>query len=124
MQESEFTDQSNNKQSMTFFEAITVCLRKYANFTGRASKAEFWWFALFVTLTASALTYLHENIGSAFLIAFLLPFLAAGARRLHEAGKSGWWQLFLLVPVGGIVILAYMWTLPPVGDPEGDLLPG
>jgi uncharacterized membrane protein YhaH (DUF805 family) len=97
----------------TFFEAIRVCLAKYADFEGRASRAEFWWFALFVLLAASALTYLSEVLGGFFLVLVLLPLLAAGARRLHDTGRSGWWQLFLLAPVGGLVVLCYFWALPP-----------
>ena len=98
--------------SMTFFESIRVCLTKYAEFNGRATRPEFWWFALFVTLTAAALTYMSESLASVFAIAMLLPFLAVGARRLHDIGKSGWWQLFMLVPVGGIVLLGILWAIP------------
>ncbi|MCC6300329.1 MAG: DUF805 domain-containing protein [Anaerolineales bacterium] len=97
----------------TFFGAIRVCLTKYADFNGRATRSEFWWFALFVTLVTSAFTYLSENLGAIFLIAVLLPLLAAGARRCHDSGRSGWWQLFLLVPVGGLVIVGTIWALPP-----------
>jgi DNA-binding CsgD family transcriptional regulator len=109
--------------SMTFFEAIRVCLvKKYAEFNGRATRPEFWWFTLFIVLVASALVYISEILGSVFLIAILLPFLAAGARRLHDIGKSGWWLMFLLAPVGGIIILGFMWALPPDQQPE-DTLP-
>lgn len=105
-------DQGSSR--MTFFDAIRICLTKYADFEGRASRPEFWWFALFVTLVASALVYVSEVLASVFLIALLLPFLAVGARRLRDIGKSSWWPLFLLVPVGGIVVLGFMWALPPV----------
>lgn len=98
---------------MTFFEAIRVCFRKYAEFQGRASRPEFWWFALFVTLAVSAFVYVNEALASVFLIAVLLPFLAVSTRRLRDSGKSGWWTLFLLVPVGGIVLLGFYWALPP-----------
>jgi hypothetical protein len=101
---------------MTFFESILVCFRKYADFTGRASRPEFWWFALFITLVASALTYISQVLGEVFLIAVLLPFLAAGARRLRDSGKSAWWQLFLLAPVGGIVVVGFLWALPPISS--------
>jgi hypothetical protein len=101
---------------VTFYAAIRVCLGKYADFTGRATRPEFWWFALFVTLAAGALVYLSEVLGSVFLTAMLLPFLAAGARRLHDSGKNAWWLLFLLAPVAGIVLLGFLWALPPVGE--------
>jgi DNA-binding CsgD family transcriptional regulator len=99
--------------AMTFFEAIRVCLTKYADFSGRASRPEFWWFALFVTLVSLACAYVSETLVSLFMIVMLLPVLAAGARRLHDTGRSGWWQLFLLVPAAGIVIVGTVWALPP-----------
>ncbi|NWG05248.1 MAG: DUF805 domain-containing protein [Chloroflexi bacterium] len=103
-------------KSMTFFESIRVCLRKYAEFNGRASRSEFWWFALFITLVSAALVYVNENVYYIFQIAVLLPFLAAGSRRLHDIGKSGWWQLFLLVPIAGIVVLGIWWSLPSTSE--------
>ncbi len=105
---------------MTFGESIRVCLTKYADFAGRASRAEFWWFMLFVVLVVSALTYLSRALAEVFLIAMALPLLAAGTRRLRDSGKSGWWQLFLLVPVGGLVIVGYMWALPPTSPVAED----
>jgi len=108
---------------MTFVESILVCFKKYAEFNGRASRSEFWWFALFITLIASAFAYIHETAASVFLIAVLLPLLAAGARRLNDTGKSPWWQLFLLAPVGGIVALAILWAQPSVPPPPDDTPP-
>jgi len=107
-----------DEKNMTFHEAIRVCLTKYADFNGQASRAEFWWFALFVTLGAAAFAYVSESVSNIFLITMLLPLLAAGARRLHEIGKSAWWLLFLLVPVGGIVILGILWALPAASLPD------
>lgn len=108
---------------MTFYESILVCFKKYAEFNGRASRSEFWWFMLFITLVTSALTYVSEAAGSIFLIATLLPLLAAGTRRLRDAGESAWWQLFLLVPVAGIIVLGFMWAQPAVSPKPDDTLP-
>jgi DNA-binding CsgD family transcriptional regulator len=108
--------------SMTFFESILVCLKKYAEFNGRASRSEFWWFTLSVILVASALVYMSEVIGGVFLIAALLPLLAAGSRRLHDSGHSGWWQLFLLAPVAGIVLVGIMLAMPPMSPHPDDTL--
>lgn len=102
--------------SVTFFEAIRVCLIKYAEFNGRASRSEFWWFALFVTLVTAALAYIDQNAVSIFSVAILLPFLAVGARRLHDTGRSGWWLFFLLVPIGGLIILGFWWAEPPANS--------
>jgi DNA-binding CsgD family transcriptional regulator len=108
---------SENKTT-TFQEAIRICFVKYADFTGRASRPEFWWFALFILLSTSALTYLSETIGSIFIIATLLPFLAVGARRLRDSGNNPWWLFGLLIPVGGIIILGFYWAAPPANSLE------
>ena len=115
------TDSSNN--NLTFFESIRVCLTKYADFQGRATRSEFWWFTLFVVLVASALMYLSEALGNIFLIAMLLPFVAAGTRRLRDGGNNVWWQFFLLVPVGGIIMLGFLWAQPPKNTAPGDTPP-
>jgi hypothetical protein len=97
---------------LTFFEAIVTCFTKFAEFNGRASRSEFWWFALFVTLVTAGLMYVSEAAANVFLVAVLLPFLAAGARRLTDCDKSRWWLLYLLVPAAGFVILGFVWALP------------
>jgi DNA-binding CsgD family transcriptional regulator len=108
---------------LSFFDAIRVCLAKYADFTGRATRPEFWWFMLFVNLVVGGLMYVNENLSAVFLVAMLLPLLAAGARRLHDIGKSAWWLLFLLVPVGGLVLLAILWAVPPAEPLSSDTQP-
>ena len=107
-------------RSMTFSESIRVCLRKYAEFEGRASRSEFWWFVLFCLLIASALLYVSEAASSISLIAALMPILAAGARRLRDTGKSAGWLWFLLVPVGGIITLGILWAQPTMPPDSGD----
>lgn len=123
IENSSFPDTRNGANTLTFYEAILVCFKRYAEFNGRASRSEFWWFALFITLVASALAYISQTIVSIFLIATLLPLLAVGARRLNDIGKSPWWQLFLLAPVGGIVLLAFLWTQPAASPQPDDTLP-
>ncbi len=113
---------SSTGRPMTFFESILICLKKYADFNGRASRSEFWWFMLFVVLAASALVYISEDLGSIFLIAVLLPLLAAGARRLRDIDKSAWWLFFILVPIGGIITLGILWAQPPTNPPADDVL--
>ena len=113
----------NETGSMTFYESIRECFIKYAEFNGRASRSEFWWFMLFIVLAASALLLINETVSNIFLIATLLPLLAVGTRRLRDSGKSPWWQLFLLVPVGGIISLGFLWALPPAAPMLEDTLP-
>jgi len=91
---------------MTFTESITVCFNKYADFTGRASRSEYWWFILFTFLVHVVLTITHLRLfGGLFSLAVLFPTLAAGARRLHDTDRSGWWQLLYFVPIIGWLLL-------------------
>ena len=111
------------KDPQTFQDAIRVCFIKYADFTGRASRPEFWWFALFIALSTAAFTYLSETAGSIFVIATLLPFLAVGARRLRDAGNNPWWLFGVPIPVGGIILLGFYWAAPPAKPFTEDSLP-
>jgi uncharacterized membrane protein YhaH (DUF805 family) len=104
---------------MSFQDAIRTCLQqKYADFNGRARRSEFWFFILFtaiVGIVGSILDAIFGLRGGAFggtgpiqgllELAVLVPTLAAGARRLHDTGRSGWWQLIGLVPVAGWIVL-------------------
>lgn len=89
------------------------CLLKYADFEGRAGRAEYWWFTLFVVLVSAAMTLIHDVLGGLSLVFFAVPFLAAGARRLHETGRSGWWQLFGLVPFGWVLVMILLMQPAP-----------
>lgn len=108
---------SENKM-MSFQEAIRICFVKYADFTGRASRPEFWWFALFIILSVTALSYIDQILPNIFMILTLMPLLAVGARRLRDSGTSVWWLFGLLIPVGGIIILGFFWAAKPVNSLE------
>jgi DNA-binding CsgD family transcriptional regulator len=124
MKNSSNSNARNEVSTMTFYESIRVCLTKYAEFNGQASRPEFWWFFLFIILIASALAYMSEILSSVFFIAVLLPLLAAGSRRLHDSGKSAWQLLYLLVPVAGIILLGFFWAEPSIDSlSEDDTLP-
>ena len=102
---------------MNFQNAIKTCIKKkYANFSGRASKSEYWWFFLFCILAGVASQLLDVvvlgqsiwvNYGPINIIVnliLIIPILSAGARRLHDTNKSGWWQLLGLI---GLAISYY-----------------
>jgi len=93
---------------------VKACLAKYADFSGRASLPEFWWFVLALSVAGAVLNLVLPFLGMLFSLALLVPALAVGARRLHDIGKSGWLQLVGLVPVVGWAALVY-WAIQP-GD--------
>ncbi len=93
-----------------FIECITS---KYADFSGRARRKEYWMFALFYmisyVITSIVASILPESIGSLVLLVFTLglivPCLSALVRRLHDTGRSGWWVLLQIVPVIGPIVV-------------------
>jgi len=90
---------------MTFTESISTCFNKYATFDGTASRSEYWWFMLFLFLASAAANVISETLGVLFTLATILPSIAAACRRLHDTDRSGWWQLIVLVPVVGWIVL-------------------
>jgi uncharacterized membrane protein YhaH (DUF805 family) len=93
---------------MNFQESIRTCFTKYADFNGTASRSEYWWFVLFLALGGTVASVIGPSYGTIFCLVTLLPLLAVGTRRLRDTGRSGWMQLFCLVPVAGLVILAVL----------------
>ena len=95
-------------------------LRRYARFDGRAGRDEFWWFSAWSTAIAVALTVIEMGLGlgndywgplsAVYLGAVCLPSVAVGTRRLHDIGRSGRWQLLILVPFAGWIVLMAWWT--------------
>ncbi|NEA66549.1 DUF805 domain-containing protein [Streptomyces sp. SID12488] len=89
-------------------------LKKYAVFSGRARRKEYWMFALFYMIIAIVVVIIEAAIGGQILsilltVAFFLPGLGVTVRRLHDTGRSGWWVLFALVPlVGSITLIVFM----------------
>ncbi len=96
---------------MDFAAAIRSCLSQYATFSGRASRPEFWWFFLFQVLVMLIAGVLGDTVSGIATLALLLPALAVGARRLHDIGRSGWWQLLSLTVIG-FLVLVYWWAQP------------
>ncbi|MEC5160793.1 uncharacterized membrane protein YhaH (DUF805 family) [Janthinobacterium sp. CG_23.3] len=95
---------------MTLSESIRTCFTKYADFTGRASRSEFWWWFLFTFLTSAALSVVSDKLSAVFSIATLLPAIAVAARRLHDTDHSGWWQLLWFLPIIGWIVLLVWWV--------------
>jgi uncharacterized membrane protein YhaH (DUF805 family) len=116
--------------TMTFPQAIKSAFKNFAKFDGRATRSEYWWFALFQLLVL-AVPYMMMagetsrgglSLGGLlyFVIAvgFFLPALGLAFRRLHDTNRSAWWLLISFVPlVGGIVLLVFM-CLPGTPGPN------
>lgn len=102
---------------MTFGQAIGTAFRKYADFDGRASRPEFWWFLLFTVLVWLALNSIFPGLSAAWFFAVLLPSLAVSVRRLRDAGFA-WPMIFLgLIPLAGIIILVVLYAQRSIDDP-------
>jgi len=91
-------------------------MRKYAVFSGRARRQEYWMFVLFNVIITVVLTMIEgiadsdsEGSRSTFAtlygLAVLIPSLAVGVRRLHDTGRSGWWMLIGVIPIIGAIVL-------------------
>lgn len=121
---------------MSFGESVSTCLgSKYADFSGRARRSEYWWFALFcliveailVTMIISGISnlefsatslsvgdttglfYIGLVLGVIFCLAILIPSIAVAIRRLHDQDKSGAWWFINFVPyVGGLIFFILM----------------
>lgn len=119
---------------VSFGEAVKRFYSKYAQFSGRASRSEYWWVALYfgliyftLSLLAAADTNSFGETGALgtmmngllviFTLGNLVPSVAVGVRRLHDVNMSGWFMLLGLIPyLGGLVLLVFT-VLPP--KPEG-----
>lgn len=117
---------------MNLTTAVLTCFSKYATFSGRARRAEFWWFALFnfgvlftlalIELAAGAPNHWMMGEGNPspvatlYWLGVLLPSLAVTVRRLHDTDRSGWWILIEFVPfVGPLILLWFVATRGTVG---------
>ena len=103
---------------MDFGTAIKTCFSKYGTFDGQASKGEFQYWFLFAFICGVVARVVDvfiigipvESYGTAYLIgsvAFFLPSISVAARRLHDVGKSGWWQLIGLTGIGLIPLIIW-----------------
>lgn len=124
-------DLSQPLRGATISQASRRFFQKYATFTGRASRSEFWWWSLVAVVVGLILELLDALTSGGFAegdrtlgslgdllsylwgLATLIPGLALGARRLHDIDKSGWWQLLLFLPVIGAIILIVWWATAP-----------
>lgn len=112
---------------MNFPTAVATVFRRYAVFSGRSGRPEFWWFFLFSVVVSIATDALDSTLFSSlvsnpdsgfgvgdgpltaiFFVITIVPSLAVSARRFHDTGRSGWWTLVWLIPVVGWIAAIYL----------------
>ena len=96
---------------MGFTEAIESGFRRYATFSGRAPRSEFWYFQLFIVLITivsglvDELLVGYELLSLIFGLLTFLPAVSVTVRRLHDIGRTGWWWWIWLIPVVGLIVI-------------------
>ena len=106
---------------MTFQDSIKSCFNKYGSINGRATRSEFWWFQLFLTI-AGIFTFMIDVIFFGYTIdddftpvnviwsiAVFVPTITVTVRRLHDVNRSGWWILIAFTGIG-LIPLLYWWV--------------
>jgi uncharacterized membrane protein YhaH (DUF805 family) len=119
---------------MNFTDAVSKVYRNYVNFSGRARRSEYWWWALYMLITGSVIALIESSLGlgmghmgmgggsmsagyeggpltGIWSLAHLLPGLGVAVRRLHDTERSGWWLLIVLIPVIGLLALLYFFVI-------------
>ena len=118
---------------MNFKEALQSGFTRFFDFDGRSTRTEVVWWWLFISISWITFKFLDRAFETGvfsffFTLLIFLPTLALGARRLHDTGRTGYWQLLVLIPFGGLmkydaaalqVLLAILLVLP--GDHGGNL---
>ncbi len=102
--------------------AVETCYRNYFTFSGRARRAEFWWFTLFCLKGFALLVIVDGFITTklfgtplavpGFFLATVIPYVAVTVRRFHDRNASGWWALLLLFPIVGHVPMLILCAIP------------
>lgn len=102
--EETIVEKSATEKPLGLIEATKIYFKKYADFSGRASKAEFWWSYLGTCIIGfiAGLTLILAPIAC---LGLFIPSLAAMARRLHDMGKSGWWLVLNFVGLGIVPLI-------------------
>lgn len=127
---------------MSFITAIKTCFSKYIDFSGRASRSEFWWFALFTILVSFLLSWVDmmifgidpqtqapkQPISWVFSLLVALPTLAVSWRRLHDIGRTGLWSLApwamtVILMIGIFMGIAVFGALQNAGMTQDSLQP-
>lgn len=100
-------------------EWMTLPFRRFAEFSGRSRRKEYWMFTLLLVIVNVIVGIIETSLGLAgtlgygplslvVMLAILVPSIAVSVRRLHDTGRSGWWLLLVFLPIiGGLVLLIF-----------------
>ena len=114
---------TNTVKKINMIDAVKLYFKNYFNFTGRASRSEYWWaylayaIVVVVIMTAEGLAmgidYAVEGgvASNLFTLATLIGWLSLNARRLQDRGHTGWWQLAYLIPIAPLVVFALLYAV-------------
>ena len=94
-----------SSQPVGFLEAVKRAFQHYADFQGRSRRSEYWWFTLFNIIVSSVISAIVPDFAWFWSLAVLVPGIAIVVRRLHDVGRSGWFYLWILVPLAGYIIM-------------------
>ena len=116
------------------FLAVRTVLSKYATFSGRATRPEYWWWVLAGALMMAVMQIIDgalvapmlgfeafqdeagQPLSLIFSLVLILPSIAVGVRRLHDTDRTGWWLLLGLIPLIGTLVLLYFYVQPSDDD--------
>lgn len=102
---------------MKYLNYILKCLKHYIDFKGRARRTEFWSFQVFYIIISYIAYLINGTVSTIIPILFVLPLLGVSVRRMHDINKTGFWVLFQIIPLIGVIVF---WAMSLMDGTVGD----
>ena len=114
---------TNTVKKINMIDAVKLYFKNYFNFTGRASRSEYWWFVLAYFIVAFIIAFIEGLLipnlaigqsgpaSNLLTLALFIGQLSLTARRLQDRGHTGWWQLAYLIPILPLVVFALLYAV-------------
>ena len=103
-------------RKVSLIQSINLFYSNFTNFSGRSSRSAYWWWVLWCFILTLLVEYISYEAGVVWSLATLIPSVSLSCRRLHDIGKSGWWQLIAITIIGIIPLL--WWSIKKGTDGE------